>query len=379
MTTDKRIVLAFGTRPEATKMAPVYRALEAQPGLTPLILSTGQQREMLDGALNVFGLTPDRDLNVMTQRQTLADLTARIVPQAGAVLREMGADMVLVHGDTTTSFCVALAAFYEGIPVGHVEAGLRSGSLREPFPEEANRRLTGVLSTLDFSPTTGSRDNLRREGKGETGIFVTGQTAVDAVREVAGRVPLRPEWQARVAAGQRLVTVTMHRRENQPMMREMARALARVAAAHPDAHFIYPVHLSPAVQEAVRPELGNVPNFELTAPLDYSDMAPLMAASVLLATDSGGLQEEGAALNVPVAVLRNVTERPEGVEAGVLRLAGNDPATLEAVLNELLSSPELLEQMRRAPNPYGDGQAARRIAQAIAWHFGLGDRPADWR
>lgn len=379
MTTDKRIVLAFGTRPEATKMAPVYRALEAQPGLTPLILSTGQQREMLDGALNVFGLTPDRDLNVMTQRQTLADLTARIVPQAGAVLREMGAEMVLVHGDTTTSFCVALAAFYEGIPVGHVEAGLRSGSLREPFPEEANRRLTGVLSTLDFSPTTGSRDNLRREGKGETGIFVTGQTAVDAVREVAGRVPLRPEWQARVAAGQRLVTVTMHRRENQPMMREMARALARVAAAHPDAHFIYPVHLSPAVQEAVRPELGNVPNFELTAPLDYSDMAPLMAASVLLATDSGGLQEEGAALNVPVAVLRNVTERPEGVEAGVLRLAGNDPATLEAVLNELLSSPELLEQMRRAPNPYGDGQAAHRIAQAIAWHFGLGDRPADWR
>ena len=379
MTTDKRIVLAFGTRPEATKMAPVYRALEAQPGLTPLILSTGQQREMLDGALNVFGLTPDRDLNVMTQRQTLADLTARIVPQAGAVLREMGAEMVLVHGDTTTSFCVALAAFYEGIPVGHVEAGLRSGSLREPFPEEANRRLTGVLSTLDFSPTTGSRDNLRREGKAETGIFVTGQTAVDAVREVAGRVPLRPEWQARVAAGQRLVTVTMHRRENQPMMREMARALARVAAAHPDAHFIYPVHLSPAVQEAVRPELGNVPNFELTAPLDYSDMAPLMAASVLLATDSGGLQEEGAALNVPVAVLRNVTERPEGVEAGVLRLAGNDPATLEAVLNELLSSPELLEQMRRAPNPYGDGQAAHRIAQAIAWHFGLGDRPADWR
>lgn len=379
MTLDKRIVLAFGTRPEATKMAPVYRALEAQPGLTPLILSTGQQREMLDGALNVFGLTPDRDLNVMTQRQTLADLTARIVPQAGAVLREMGADMVLVHGDTTTSFCVALAAFYEGIPVGHVEAGLRSGSLREPFPEEANRRLTGVLSTLDFSPTTGSRDNLRREGKAETGIFVTGQTAVDAVREVAGRVPLRPEWQARVAAGQRLVTVTMHRRENQPMMREMAQALARVAAAHPDTHFIYPVHLSPAVQEAVRPTLEAVPNFELTAPLDYSDMAPLMAASVLLATDSGGLQEEGAALNVPVAVLRNVTERPEGVEAGVLRLAGNDPTTLEAVLNELLSSPNLLEAMRRAPNPYGDGQAARRIAQAIAWHFGLADRPADWR
>ncbi len=374
----KNIVLAFGTRPEATKMAPVYRAVEARSGLKALILSTGQQRQMLDGALNVFGLTPDRDLNVMTDRQTLADLTARIVPQAGRTLREMGADMVLVHGDTSTSFCVALSAFYEGIPVGHVEAGLRSGSLREPFPEEANRRLTGVLSTLDFAPTSGSKANLLREGKAPDGIVVTGQTAVDAVREVAGRVPLRAAWQARVDAGQPIVTVTMHRRENQPMMREMAQALARVAQAHPDHHFIYPVHLSPAVQEAVRPALEGVANFELTDPLDYSDMAPLMAASRLLATDSGGLQEEGAALGVPVAVLRNVTERPEGVEAGVLRLAGNDPAQLEATLLDLLGSESTLAAMRAARNPYGDGQAAQRIAQAIAWHFGLAERPADW-
>ncbi|UBV43750.1 UDP-N-acetylglucosamine 2-epimerase (non-hydrolyzing) [Deinococcus taeanensis] len=374
----KTIVLAFGTRPEATKMAPVYQALLRQGGLTPLILSTGQQRQMLDSALAVFGLTPDRDLNVMTDRQTLADLTARIVPQAGRTLRDMNADMVLVHGDTSTSFCVALSAFYEGIPVGHVEAGLRSGNLREPFPEEANRRLTGVLSTLDFAPTEGSRENLRREGKADGGIFVTGQTAVDAVREVAGRVPLRADWQARVAAGQPLVTVTMHRRENQPMMRDMAHALARVAQAHADHHFIYPVHLSPAVQEAVRPALESVANFELTAPLDYSDMAPLMAASRLLATDSGGLQEEGAALGVPVAVLRNVTERPEGVEAGVLKLAGNDPLHLERVLNDLLSSESTLAAMRSARNPYGDGHAAQRIAQAIAWHFGLAGRPAHW-
>ena len=374
----RRIVLAFGTRPEATKMAPVYRALERQSGLTPLILSTGQQREMLDGALGVFDLTPDRDLNVMTERQTLADLTARIVPRAGQVLREMEADMVLVHGDTSTSFCVALSAFYEGIPVGHVEAGLRSGNLREPFPEEANRRLTGVLSALDFAPTPESRANLRREGKAETGLFVTGQTAVDAVREVAGRVPLRPEWRARLEAGEQLVTVTMHRRENQPQMREMAEALGRVARAFPDHHFIYPVHLSPAVQEAVRPALAGVPNFELTEPLDYSDMAPLMAASRLLATDSGGLQEEGAALGVPVAVLRNVTERPEGLEAGVLRLAGNDPAQLEGVLTELLGDEATLARMRAARNPYGDGQAAGRIAGAIAWHFGLAERPADW-
>ena len=378
MTQPKNIVLAFGTRPEATKMAPVYRALQGMDGLRPLILSTGQQRQMLDAALGVFDLTPDRDLNVMTERQTLADLTARIVPQAGRVLREMEADMVLVHGDTSTSFCVALSAFYEGIPVGHVEAGLRSGNLREPFPEEANRRLTGVLSALDFAPTAASRENLRREGKPDTGIFVTGQTAVDAVREVAGRVPLRPAWQERLRAGQKLVTVTMHRRENQPMMREMAQALGRVAAKFPQHHFIYPVHLSPAVQEAVRPVLEGVPNFELTEPLDYSDMAPLMAASVLLATDSGGLQEEGAALGVPVAVLRNVTERPEGVEAGVLKLAGNDPAGLEQVLTDLLGSEAELQKMRQARNPYGDGHAAERIAQAVAWHFGLTGRPADW-
>lgn len=378
MTTERKIVLAFGTRPEATKMAPVYRAIELFPGLTPLILSTGQQRQMLDGALQVFGLTPDQDLNVMTERQSLAELTAKIVPPSGKLLREMGADMVLVHGDTSTSFCVALSAFYEGIPVGHVEAGLRSGSLSEPFPEEANRRLTGVLSTLDFSPTAGSKANLLREGKADAGIVVTGQTAVDAVREVAGRVPLKPQWQERLAAGQQLVTVTMHRRENQPMMREMAQALGRVAAKFPNLHFIYPVHLSPAVQEAVRPVLGNVPNFELTDPLDYSDMAPLMAASVLLATDSGGLQEEGAALGVPVAVLRNVTERPEGVEAGVLKLAGNDPVVLERVLTDLLGNESELAQMRAAQNPYGDGHAADRIAQAIAWHFGLAERPADW-
>ncbi|WP_102126245.1 non-hydrolyzing UDP-N-acetylglucosamine 2-epimerase [Deinococcus planocerae] len=378
-TNDKRIVLAFGTRPEATKMAPVYAALARQPGLTPLILSTGQQRQMLDEALAVFGLTPDEDLNVMTDRQTLAGLTGRIVPQAGQKLREMGADMVLVHGDTTTSFCVTLSAFYEGIPVGHVEAGLRSGNMQEPFPEEANRRLTGVLSTLDFAPTPGSRANLLREGKDPGGVFVTGQTAVDAVREVAGRVPLKPEWRERLGAGQRLVTVTMHRRENLPVMAQMARALADVARASPNCHFVYPVHLNPAVQEAVRPALGGLPNFELTDPLDYANMAPLMAASALLVTDSGGLQEEGAALGVPVAVLRNVTERPEGLEAGVLRLAGNDPATIREVIGGLLGDEAELAWMRAARNPYGDGQASGRIARAVAWHFGLAGKPDDWQ
>ena len=374
----KNIILAFGTRPEATKMAPVYAALKEQSGLAPKILSTGQQRQQLDGALSAFGLTPDQDLSVMTERQTLADLAGRIIPQAGKKLREMGADMVLVHGDTATTFCVALSAFYEGIPVGHVEAGLRSGSLSEPFPEEANRRLTGVLTALDFAPTAGAAGNLRREGKAENGIFVTGQTAVDAVRMVAGRAALRPSWQAKLDAGQKLVTITMHRRENLPVMPELARALADVARAHPELYFIYPVHLNPTVQDAVRPSLGQLPNVELTEPLDYQDMAPLMAASELLATDSGGLQEEGAALGVPVAVLRNVTERPEGVAAGVLKLAGNDGAQVKAVLLELLGNPETLERMRRASNPYGDGRAAGRIAQAVAWHFGLAQRPENW-
>lgn len=375
---SKRIVLAFGTRPEATKMAPVYRAIAAQEGLTPLILSTGQHREMLDSALDVFGLSPDHDLNVMTEGQSLADLTARIVPQAGQKLREMAADMVLVHGDTSTSFCVALSAFYEEIPIGHVEAGLRSGQLREPFPEEANRRLTGVLSHLDFAPTQASKDNLLHEGKEPQRILVTGQTAVDAVQEVVGRVPLQTRWQTLLDEGRQLVTITMHRRENRPMMSEMAAALGRVAQKFPQLHFVYPVHLSPAVRDAVFPVLQGISNVELTDPLDYSDMAPLMAASLLLATDSGGLQEEGAALGVPVAVLRNVTERPEGVEAGVLKLAGNDPVQLERVLTELLTDEHAREGMRKAKNPYGDGQAATRIAQAIAWHYGLAKRPADW-
>lgn len=373
MNEPKRIVVAFGTRPEATKMAPVIEALARQDGLTPVILVTGQQREQLDSALAVFGLTPDADLDVMVQRQTLPDLTGRIVPAAARRLRDLAADMVLVHGDTTTTFCMAYAAFVEGIPVGHVEAGLRSGSLSEPFPEEANRKLTSVLTTLDFAPTTLSRDNLRKEGKTGDGVFVTGQTAVDAVRAVASRVALRPEW-----TGKRLVTITMHRRENLPVMPELALALRDVALRHPERHFVYPVHLNPAVREAVYPALSGLPNVDLVEPVAYDEMAALMNASELLATDSGGLQEEGASLGVPVAVLRNVTERPEGLTAGVLRLAGNDRAEVTRVLEELLSDESALAAMRGRPNPYGDGHAGARIARAVAWSFGLAPRPDDW-
>jgi len=371
--TPKRIVVAFGTRPEATKMAPVIQALGQQEGLNPIVLVTGQQKEQLHSALQVFGIEPEHDLAVMTDRQTLPGLTARIVPEAARTLKELQADMVLVHGDTSTTFCVSLAGFYEGIPVGHVEAGLRSGNLKEPFPEEANRKLTSVLTALDFAPTSLSRENLLKEGKTDAGIFVTGQTAVDAVRQVAARSPLRPEW-----VGKRLVTVTMHRRENLPVMRDLALALRDVAEAHPERHFVYPVHLNPAVREAVTPVLADVANFELIDPIAYDEMAALMHASELLATDSGGLQEEGASLGVPVAVLRNVTERPEGLTAGVLKLAGNERNEVRRVLLELLGDERVLAAMRGRPNPYGDGRAGERIARAVAWHFGLAARPADW-
>ena len=374
----KRIVVAFGTRPEATKIAPVIEALHAQDGLEPIILVTGQQKEQLYSALKVFGLKPDADLETMTDRQTLPGLASRILPAAAAKLRELEADYVLVHGDTLTTFCMAWTSFLEGIPVGHVEAGLRSGNMKEPFPEEANRRLTGVLTDLDFAPTRGARENLLREGKPLEQIFVTGQTAVDAVRSVAARTALEGRWQEQLERGKRLVTVTMHRRENWPVLSDLAGVLRRLAFEHPETHFVYPVHLNPTVREAVYPVLEGLENFELTAPLDYAQMTPLMRSSALLITDSGGLQEEGASLGVPVAVLRNVTERPEGLEAGVLKLAGTEPEAAYQILKELLSVDSELERMRGRPNPYGDGQAGRRVAEALAWRFKLRSRPQDW-
>ena len=374
MSSLSRVCLAFGTRPEATKMAPVAFAVRDEPGLEPVLLVTGQHREQLDQALSLFGLEPDADLAVMTQRQTLPDLLARIVPAASVKLRELDVDYVLVHGDTLTTFAVALAAFYERIPVGHVEAGLRSFDLAEPFPEEANRRLTDAITDLDLPPTPGAKDNLLREGKSAARMVVTGQTAVDAVRWIAARASLPDD----VPKGP-LVAVTMHRRENLPMMSGLARAIGTAAREHPETTFVYPVHLNPAVREAVVPELGPIPNVRLVDPWPYDRMAALMAASDLIVTDSGGLQEEGAALGVPVAVLRNVTERPEGLASGSLKLLGNDPATVQRELLALLSDHEALVSMRAAENPYGDGHAGVRVARAVAWRLGHGTRPDDWR
>lgn len=370
-----RVVVAFGTRPEANKMAPVVAALKRDPRLEVLTLVSGQHRQQLDDSLATFGLRADADLDVMTDRQSLPQLIGRITPAAAEVLSGLRADYVLVHGDTTTTFAVALAAFLSGVRVAHVEAGLRSFDLTQPFPEEANRRLTDVLTDLDLPPTELARRNLLAEGKDPEAMVVTGNTAVDAIFAERARASLP----AAVPAGRRLVLVTMHRRENLPVMADLARALAAVARERNDLTFVYPVHLNPAVREAVEPVLSRVPNFLLRDPYDYSSMVALLDAAELVVTDSGGIQEEGAALGRPVAVLRNVTERPEGVEAGVLKLLGNDPAHVERSLLSLLADEEELARMRAAPNPYGDGRAAERIAQAVAWRFGLAARPADWR
>ncbi len=371
--TKPRVVVAFGTRPEANKMAPVVDALRRAGQVEVLTLVTGQHREQLDDSLATFGLSADADLNVMTARQSLPDLVGKITPAAATALRELRADYVLVHGDTTTTFAVALAAFLEGAGVAHVEAGLRSFDMRQPFPEEANRRLTDVLTDLDLPPTATARENLLAEGKRAENMVVTGNTAVDAVLANRGRARL-----PRGLPETGLVAVTMHRRENLDVMSDLASSLAAVARAYPQYTFVYPVHLNPRVQEAVRPVLSDVANFRLSDPIDYLSMLALLDRSELVITDSGGIQEEGAALGKPVAVLRNVTERPEGL-GGVLRLVGNDPARVQAALLELLGDEGELARMRAAPNPYGDGKASERIAAAVAWRFGLADRPEEWR
>lgn len=354
-------------------MAPVIYALREQQGLEPLLLVTGQHREQLHSMLALFKLTPDLDLDVMQVGLGLPELFARTLPQAAAALKTLRADYVLVHGDTLSTLAVALAAFFEGIPVAHVEAGLRSHNLREPFPEEGNRRLTDVLCDLELPPTALAKANLLREGKSEAQIVVTGNTAVDAVQLVArrARLPVLP-------AGP-YITLTLHRRENLPQLRALAELFARLAGEFRAFTFVYPVHLNPVVREAVWEPLSGVPNVVLCDPLGYAEMLALLSASELIVTDSGGLQEEGASLGVPVVVLRNVTERPEGVATGALKLAGNTPDGVERTLRPLLSDPAARAAMRGHPNPYGDGRAGVRVAQAVAWRLGLSERPADWQ
>ena len=369
--TKLRVLSVFGTRPEAIKMCPLALALREHPMIESRVCVTAQHREMLDSVMETFHLTPDYDLDIMEPRQTLATVTGKILSQLSGVLREARPQIVLVHGDTTTTFASALAAFYEKIPVGHVEAGLRTFDRWSPYPEEMNRSLVGRIAEYHFAPTARNRANLEREAVGGR-IFVTGNTVIDAMRYTVNEAPFACPELNRLDFGRRIVTMTCHRRENygQPM-ENIFSAVADLAAAHPEITVVYPVHLSPEVQRAARAHLAQIPNILLTAPLDAMDMHKLMNRSYFVMTDSGGLQEEAPALGKPVLVLRRETERPEAVEAGTVILAGTEREQIFRHADRLLSDRAHYDAMARAVNPYGDGNACRRIVDALAWGFGL--------
>jgi len=367
-----RVVSIFGTRPEAVKMAPVVQALAAHPEIESRVVVTAQHRQMLDQVLAVFNIHPDRDLNLMQPNQTLAQLTASILSHLDPVLEAMRPDWVLIQGDTTTVMATALLCYYRRIRVGHVEAGLRTGDKWQPFPEEINRRIAGVIADLHFAPTERSRRNLLAEGVPDWRIVVTGNPVIDALQQIA-RLPAPAEVQELLErleirpGGKRLVVVTAHRRENfgQPLQ-QICLGLRRLAEAFADSiHLVYPVHLNPNVQQPVYAALSEVKNITLLSPLDYLPMVHLMRHATLVLTDSGGIQEEASSLGVPTLVLREVTERPEGVEAGILKLVGTDPDVIFQEASRLLRDEAAYRAMARAANPFGDGHAAERIVQAL--------------
>ena len=367
-----RVLSVFGTRPEAIKMSPLALELARREHIDPQVCVTAQHREMLDGVLSVFGVAPDYDLDIMRPGQTLADITSRVLSGLGGVFESARPDLVLVHGDTTTTFAAALAAFYAKIPCGHVEAGLRTFDRWSPYPEEMNRRLAGQLCTLHFAPTARNAENLRREGV-EGGVFVTGNTVIDALAYTArGEGFSSPQLRALDFSVRRVIALTCHRRENygRPMENIFA-AVREIAERHPEVLIVYPVHLSPAVRECASRLLGGVANIALIEPLDAVDMHRLMARSYLVMTDSGGIQEEAPALGKPVLVLRRETERPEAVEAGTVALAGTETADIVRLAETLLADGAAYARMAHAVNPYGDGHACRRIADAIEYSFGL--------
>jgi len=371
-----RVLCVIGTRPEVIKMAPVINALKAR-GFDAPILATAQHRELLDQMLATFGLRPDWDLDAMQTDQTLASLTGLLVPALERGIRESGAQAVLAQGDTTTVFCTALAAFYARVPFGHVEAGLRSGDLAAPFPEEGMRRLTGTLTRWHFAPTTLARAALLREGHPETSIHVVGNPVIDALLGMAARPgPPHPVLHA-LKPGERLVLITLHRRENfgAPFQRIFG-ALKTFALAHPEARLLYPVHPNPQVRGPAQAFLGGLPNVHLVEPLDYPTMVQALRQAFLVLTDSGGLQEEAPALGKPVLVFREVTERPEAVDAGGVHLVGSDPEGFLTEANRLWHSPDAYAAMAQPRFPYGDGHAAERIAEILGSDLtGLEHRP----
>ncbi|MBN2797939.1 MAG: UDP-N-acetylglucosamine 2-epimerase (non-hydrolyzing) [Deltaproteobacteria bacterium] len=370
-----RVLSIFGTRPEAIKMAPVVKALEADPRFDSRICVTAQHREMLDAVLELFELRPHHDLDIMRPGQDLFDITSKVLLGLRAVLREERPDAVLVHGDTTTALAATLAAFYEHVPVGHVEAGLRTGDLDAPFPEEANRVLADRICRWHFAPTEHARGVLLREKMDPEGIFVTGNTVIDALLDVRDRAEALPldtcrapwgsAWQ-HVVDGAPFILVTGHRRESfGEGFEEICRALRAISLAHPEVHLVYPVHLNPQVQGPVHAHLHGLPNVHLLAPMDYVPFVRLMGRATLILTDSGGIQEEAPGLGKPVLVMRDKTERPEGVAAGTVVLVGAHASRIVAGVERLLSDPAAYAAMAQAHNPYGDGQASGRILEAL--------------
>ena len=362
-----RVLIAFGTRPEAIKLAPVVIELRTRSEIDVQVVTTAQHREMLDQALAMFDIAPDVDLDVMRPRQSLAELSGRVLLQMDALLGRASADLLVVQGDTTSAFMCGLAAFYRGVPVAHVEAGLRTGLPLNPFPEEMNRRLTTALASMHFAPTSRARACLIAEGVAPDRICVSGNTVVDALLQIRrtaayararGRVP--------IADGERVLLVTLHRRESWGApLAGMCDALRAVVEARSDVRLVLPVHPNPRVREKIRGRLSGVPRIALVEPLEYLDFIAMMEASWLVLTDSGGVQEEAPVLGCPVLVLRDTTERPEAVEAGVARLVGTDPHAITAAVEGLLDDPEARNRMARAVSPFGDGQASRRIADRL--------------
>ena len=367
----------YGTRPEAIKVAPIVKALQADDRFDCVVTVTGQHREMLDQVNELFGIVPDHDLNIIQPRQTLNGVFARTLAGLDAVLEEVGPDAVLVQGDTTTSTAAAVAAFNRQIPVVHAEAGLRSFDIMSPFPEEANRKITSQIAALHLPPTSVSRDNLLREAVAEEDVYVTGNTVIDALLEaVRAQVPFEDERLAALeSSGRRIVLVTTHRRENQgDAMRGVGRALARLAARFPDVSFVLPAHRNPVVREAILPHLEGLENVLVTEPLAYGEFTHLLSATTVVLTDSGGVQEEAPSLGKPVLVMRENTERPEAVSAGTVRLIGTDEALVVSEVSRLLEDPQAYTAMSTAVNPYGDGRAAERTVSGIAQLLGVGER-----
>lgn len=360
----KTVMLVFGTRPEAIKMCPLVNELKSRKNIKTLVCVTGQHRQMLDQVLETFGVTPDYDLSVMKDKQTLFDITVNILERIKDVLIEAKPDVVLVHGDTSTTFIAALACFYLQIPIGHVEAGLRTYNIYSPYPEEFNRQAVSIISKYNFAPTQLSRDNLIREGKDEKDIYITGNTAIDALKTTVRESYTHPELEW--AKGSRLIMITAHRRENlgEPM-HNMFRAIRQILDEFPDTKAIYPIHMNPVVREVAEKELGGCDRIRIIEPLDVLDFHNFLAQSYMILTDSGGVQEEAPSLGKPVLVMRDTTERPEGIDAGTLKLTGTNKETIYNEFKRLLTDEEEYMRMSKASNPYGDGFASKRIADIL--------------